>query len=53
MPCKTNQGCCNHDCNQGRECPNRHSENAPLFTQIMWFVIIALLLITAAKILFK
>jgi hypothetical protein len=48
MPCKSNQSCCNNDCNQGRDCPNRKSVElwkiwhnflySTNFTLMEWFV---------------
>jgi hypothetical protein len=50
MDDKSKPECCNGHCNQGRECPYRvRLEHAPLFTQIVWFVVTAMILLLIVK----
>lgn len=52
MQDKSNQICCNGDCNQGRDCPLRHQRNSN-YTNIALFVIIVLTLLIILEHIFK
>ena len=52
MQDKSNQICCNGDCNQGRDCPLRHQRNLE-YTNIPILIIIALGLIILLQHLFS
>jgi len=47
MPCKSNQQCCNGDCNQGRNCPEKPDGYVPGVAPIaIAFIVIMLTLMT-------
>ena len=37
--------CCNHDCNQGRDCPNRLKEKHHIITEIVLSLVLLALVI--------
>ena len=47
MPCKSNQKCCNGDCNQGRECPEQPDGTVQGFAPVaIAFLVVMLTLMT-------
>ena len=49
MPCKSNQGCCNNDCNQGRNCPERANDYVPDFAPIVIAFLVVMLTLMTVK----